>query len=235
MNTKILTGAALALAFPGGAMAATLDAVDLAALDLGPAIVGPVGVTVDSGFDADGLNFGDFSGGALCPVGFAECLPPANPAGTIYTYVQSVTPGADPVPNDPPFPNADEMGDPDPVAFYRLGFDPAGFNGVVGYDFSEAAAAGVSFMIEADASGITWTTEDGGDWTSGETISFFFQSTQNPSGPGGVYQIGNDAFTASAAGPLPTELPVTTPIPLPAGALLFGTALLGLGLLRRKA
>lgn len=231
MITKILGGGFLAFSLTSAVSANPVTVLDLASLTLGAAVNGPVGVTVDSGFDDAGLNYGDFSGGAICPAGFITCIPPANPAGTIYTYVQSITPFADPVPNDGPFPNASGAGTPGNINFYGLGFDPAGVNGVAGYDFAQASAAGVSFGVHDSGSGITWTTQ-GGDWSAGETISFFFQTTQGPSGPGGVYQIGNGTFTAAARGPLPAALPA--PVPLPAGALFMATALAGFAGMRRR-
>lgn len=231
MGTVKYTAAIIALALSAAstAHAMPVSAIDLAELSLGPSVIGPVGPTVDSGFTVGDVTFGDFSGGAICPAGFADCVPPTNPEGTIYTYVQSVSPGADVTPNDPPFPNAANLADPGSVSFYGLDFSPAGFNGIAGYDFAQASLADVTFEITRGAGGVlNWDVAPGGEWTAGETITFFFQSTQAPSGPGGAYVIGNADVTAVAAGPLPT------PVPLPPAALLLGAALFGLGRLGRK-
>ena len=205
----------LALLTPDLAKARTIEAQDLATLELGALIEGPVGTTVDSGFNTADTNYGDFSGGAACPAGFATCVPANNPASIIYTYIQTVTLGANTIPNDTlpaglrlspnVFDNASAPADPGVVDFFALSFPPAGFNGVAGYDFSQAMAADVTFDISKTANGLVWTAN--GDWTSGETIRFFFQSTQAPIGPAGFYSVGNAKLTAKARGPLPTPSP----------------------------
>ena len=212
----------LCLAAP--ATAAPLAPTDLDGLVLGPFVEGPVGVTVDSSFVAGDVSTGDFSGGAACPEGFAACVPPDNPAGTVYRYVQTVVPGLDAVPNDPPFAAAPATADPGPVARYAVAFRPAGFTGKAGYGFADAAAAGVGFTLDRSADGLLFSVTEG-EWTAGEGVRFFFETTRPPSGPGGAYALGD----AVAPGPLPS------PIPAPAALPLLAAGLLGAGLVRRRS
>lgn len=234
-------GLALAVLLSGVANAATMIAAsELLDLTDRAFVVGPVGPTVDSGLNTADANYGDFSGGAACPEGFVTCDPSTNPVGTIYTYAQTVTLGLNTIENDVPpsgaplpadiFLNASDPQDPGFVLFYSLNFVPAGFTGVAGYDFAQARAADVSFNIFETNTGLLWNTV--GDWTTGETITFFFESTQAPAGPGGVYSIGFADEVASARGPIPTSLPA--PVPVPAGGLLLLTSLLGFRMLRKK-
>ena len=202
------------------ALAAPVTPIDLDGLALGAFVVGPVGPTVDSNFETeDGGALGDFSGGAACPAGFASCIPPENPADTVYTFVQTVVPGVDAVPNDAPFVGADVV-DPGVVASYAIGFAPSGFDGTAGYSFGDAEGPGLSFEIDEAADGTLTFASVGADWTAGQSVRFFFQTTQPPSGPGGAYILSGDG-TGTAAGPLPAEI---APIPVPAGGLLLLSA-----------
>lgn len=63
-----------------------------------------------------------------------------------------------------------------------------------------------------------------------ESITFFWQTTQAPSGPGGTFNLQNASGSASGRGPIPTALPV----PEPAALGLILTGLFGLGVTRRK-
>ena len=211
----------LCLAAPAGA--APLAPIDLDGLALGPLVEGPVGVSVDSSFVAGEVATGDFSGGAACPAGFAECAPPTNPADTLYTFVQTVVPGVDAVANDAPFASEAPAVDPGPVVSYTVAFRPAGFTGAAGYSVSDATAAGVELALDRPASGELVFSVTSGEWTMGETLRFFFETTQPPSGPGGAYALGGEP-AGVAPGPLPA------PIPLPAGLPLLVGALGALGL-----
>ena len=143
--------------------AVPLTATNLDSLPLGAQIVGPVGPTVDTSLvNAAGESVGDLQGSVSCPAGFAACVPPNNPAGTIYTYVHGVTPGVD-FPNDPPFPQPTVVVPFEDVTEFSLGFRAEGFNGVAGYSFSEAVnalGAGGEFGIELLSDGsLRWTAE----------------------------------------------------------------------------
>ena len=221
MRFATSTAALIIAALP--AWAVPVPPTDLDTLVLGATVVGPVGPTVDSSFlTPDGAaSIGDFSGGAACPDGFAECIPPQNPAGTVYTFFQTVVPGADTVANDPPFAGPGPV-DPGVATSYALGFAPAGFNGLAGYGFAEAGP--LSFDIDRADDGSLTFTSTGDDWTAGTGVTFFFQTTRPPSGPGGRYVLSGD-LSGTAAGPLPDPAPV----PLPAGGWLL---LAGLAALR---
>lgn len=194
------------------AAAVTVTATDLDGLDLGATIVGPVGPTVETTLtNAAGDGIGDLISSVSCPVGFTTCTPPTNPAGTIYTYVHRVTPGVD-LPNDPPFPSPSTILPLDNVREFRLNFGAAGFNGVAGYSFGEASTAlnsGTEIGIEQlDDGSLVWSLPDNSGWGTNEVLTFFWQTTQPPSGPGGNYGIANDEQSGTAQGPLPVPVPL---------------------------
>ena len=200
---------------PAIVTATIIAPVDLDSLPLGAKIVGPVGPDVETSLNkTPEESIGDLSSSVSCPDGFSECIPSNHAPGTIFTYVHQVTPGVD-LPNDPPFPMPDTVTAFDDVIGFNTGFSAEGFNGVAGYSFSEATAAlGASDAIEIEQLGdgsLSWTITNS-QWDTGELLSFFWQTTQPPSGPGGVYSITNGAMVGSGNGPLPTALP----IPLPA-------------------
>lgn len=65
----------------------------------------------------------------------------------IYSYVHWVIPSID------------------LISELNTAFDVLGFTGTAGYDFGDAAAAGVSFLISEDPDGtLDWETVDGGSW-----------------------------------------------------------------------
>ena len=202
-----------------------IPVTDLDSLNLGAKIVGPVGPDVEvSLIDGNGDSVGDLSSSVSCPDGFTSCAPPANPSGTIYTYRHTLIPGVD-LPNDTPFTPPTNVLAFDDVIGFSLGFEAIGFNGIAGYSFTDAGNAGVTFDIEQNTFGeLVWSTNSD-DWDSTEAITFFWQTTQPPSGPGGIFNINNANGSASGNGPIPTSLPVPEPIAL--GLIFIG--LLGLG------
>ncbi len=218
------------------AQAAILTPTDLDSLPLGEKIVGPVGSEVETTFvNAEGKGLGDLISSVSCPAGFESCLPPQNPAGTLYTYIHQVTPGVD-FPNDPPFPAPDVVQPVQQAEAFRLNFPATGFNGVAGYSFDEASAAlaeGSSLSItQADDGSLVWSVPTDAGWTQGETISFFWQTTQNPSGPGGVYAFASDGQSGTANGPVPTPLSEASEVPEPGAAVPL--AVLGAALLLKR-
>ncbi|MEM1392931.1 MAG: exosortase, PEP-CTERM interaction domain protein [Cyanobacteria bacterium P01_H01_bin.150] len=198
--------------FSQKANAASIKAINFDELNLGATIVGPVGPEVETSLvNPINLGLGDLTSSVSCPAGFESCLPPQNPAGTIYTYVHQVTPGVD-FPNDAPFPAPDNTIPFNDVQEFSLGFNASGFNGVAGYSFSEAQNAvgsDASFDIEQlDDGSLAWTLSGGAAWDTNssnpETVTFFWQTTQAPSGPGGIYIASNNSTSGRGNGPLPT-------------------------------
>jgi hypothetical protein len=194
------------------AVAATITPTDLDSLTLGERIIGPVGPTVDTTLtNSAGEGIGDLISSVSCPAGFTACTPPTNPAGTIYTYQHQVTPGVD-FPNDPPFPTPATLLPLTNAREFRLNFPAAGFNGVAGYRFSEAATAlnpGITITTEQlDDGSLVWRLPENSGWDTNESITFFWQTTQPSSGPGGSYGIANESQSGNAQGPLPIPVPL---------------------------
>lgn len=212
------------------ALAAPVPPTDLDNLTLGAFVVGPVGTTVDSSFlAADGADLGDFSGGAACPDGFATCDPMSVDAGTVFTFVQTIVPGADTVENDPPLASDGPLTSPGAVTSYGFTRAIPGFTGTAGYSFSDAAQFGLSFDIDvAGDNGPLTFTSTGADWTDGQAVRFFFQTTQPPMGPGQAYAFDGTSASGVATGPVPA------PIPMPASLPLLLAGLGALGLWRRR-
>ncbi len=216
------------------ANAASIIRTNFDDLNLGATIVGPVGPEVETSLvSPSNQGLGDLTSSVSCPVGFTSCVPPENPAGTIYTYVHQVTPGVD-FPNDAPFPLPENSVPFNDVNEFSLGFNASGFNGVAGYSFSQAQnalGADASFDIkQLDDGRLVWTVSGGEGWNTNisnpETITFFWQTTQAPSGPGGTYIASNNSTNGSGAGPLP--IPVQT-VPENNGGLFSLVAPMALG------
>ncbi|MEL6603706.1 MAG: exosortase, PEP-CTERM interaction domain protein [Cyanobacteria bacterium J06614_10] len=221
-----------------------IDPQDFDQLNLGAKIVGPVGPEVEATFiNAEGEGIGDLVSSVACPTGFVSCVPPQNPAGTTYTYIHVVTPGVD-FPNDPPFPAPETVLPLSETEVFRLAFPATGFNGVAGYSFSEADSALGSEnepTVEAtEEGGLAWRIPTLAEWSSGERITFFWQTDRNPSGPGGTYGLAGtdadgDAQSGTAAGPLPMLFRANR-VPEPsaiAPLALLGASLLTLRTFRR--
>lgn len=206
----LLTAGIVGLA-ANNANALNITPTDFDTFDIGAQIVGPVGPTVDTAFiGGSDEGVGDLESSVSCPAGFTACVPPTNPAGTLYTYVHRVTPGID-LPNDtPPFPTPNSVLPLDGVREFSLAFAAEGFTGLAGYSFSEATAAlgaSNSFTIKQLANdSLRWRVRKDTGWDTGESVSFFWQTTQAPSGPGGIYSLANPELSGLANGPLPSPL-----------------------------
>ncbi len=210
LQATMLLATVSASLFCGQIQADPIAPTDLDGLALGAKIVGPVGPEVETTFvNLTDQGIGDLISSVSCPGGIAQCVPPNNPTGTIYTYAHQVTPGVD-LPNDPPFPSPDVITALDDVEQFRLGFVAEGFSGIAGFSFTDAASAlGTPDAItieHLDDGSLAWNVSTDA-WDTGESITLFWQTTQPPSGPGGTYIINNGVTVGSGAGPLPIPVP----------------------------
>jgi hypothetical protein len=217
--------------------ASTISQSDLDKLKLGAKIVGPVGPEVEvSLVDSLSDSIGDLASSVSCPVGMQECNANNNPSDTIYTYRHTVTPGID-LPNDAPFPNPKHVKHAEGLDHFRLGFEALGFTGVAGYSYNQADVANLSFALEVNSDGqLVWSV-DKGTWDKGEAITFFWQTTQAPSGPSGTFTLGNDSQSGTGQGPHPTLIlgQTAAEVPAPLSFSLILMAILYLFARDRKA
>lgn len=227
--------ACLGLLLAPAAHANTITPTDLTGLVIGDEIVGPAGPRVENHFTftdtaGDKIGIAFLSSSVSCDSRFTNgCTAGAvsSFSDVVYTYQHEVTPGAD-VATNPPFMAPDAIVAFDDVTEFRLQFPAHGFLGVAGFDFDQATTAigGVGIGIEQLADGsLSWTVPAG--WGTGDPITFFWQSTQRPTGPTGLYATTNQTLSGVAFGPIPA-------VPEPATAVLM---LAGLAVLenRRRA
>jgi len=180
---------------------------DFASLRLGGTIQGPLGPEVEASLVVDDTALGDIASRVQCPDGVDPCNPDAAEDGIIYTYIHEVRPGFD-GPNDPPFPMPEEVHPVESASSFALTFPAHGFTGVAGYsvyDAEDVLADGFNASISCVDGRITWSFPEESGWSTGETITFFWQSTQPPSGPDGEYRFVADELEATGPGPMPIE------------------------------
>lgn len=184
-----------------------ITATDFASLTLGGTIQGPLGPEVEASLAAGDTALGDIASRVQCPDGMDPCNPETAEPGTIYTYIHEVRPGFD-GPNDPPFPMPERVHPVESASSFGLSFPAYGFTGVAGYsvfDAEDVLADGFNASISCTDGRITWSFPEESGWSTGETITFFWQSTQPPSGPDGQYRFVADGEEAIGRGPMPTE------------------------------
>ena len=194
-----------------GALSETKDIVtptDYASLALGGAVQGPLGPEVEGSLISDGVALGNISSSVYCPEAIEACDPESAPDGTIYTYVYQIRPGFD-GPNDEGFAMPERVIPVERADGFALGFPAYGFTGVAGYSTEEAEAVlapGINGVISCDDGKLSWTFPPEAGWSTGETITFFWQSTQPPTGePDGEYAFTGDAREATGRGPMPSR------------------------------
>ena len=180
---------------------------DFASLTLGGTVQGPLGPEVEASLAADGVAIADIASRVQCPEGIDPCDPDTAEEGTIYTYIYEVRPGFD-GPNDPPFEMPETVRPIQSASSFALAFPAHGFTGVAGYsvyDAGDVLAEGFVASISCVDNQIIWSFPEESGWSTGETITFFWQTTQPPSGPDGEYRFVGDELEATGPGPLPTE------------------------------
>tara|TARA_R110002073_G_scaffold334758_1_gene524984 strand:+ start:588 stop:1136 length:549 start_codon:yes stop_codon:yes gene_type:complete len=162
------------------------------------------------------IGIADLSSSVSCDARFAADCSATAVAGVsdvTYTYQHQIVPGVD-HPNDSPFSPPDSVVPLDGVTEFRLQFPAHGFLGVAGFDFGQAALAigGTVISIEQlDDGSLVWKLPNDSGWDTGENITFFWQTTQRPSGPGGVYAVTNQALSGVGNGPIPEPVPILAP------------------------
>ena len=185
----------------------TLVAADFEELDLGAKIEGPVGPEVEASITAGGRSIGDIVSYVTCPDGYDECDPENVPEGTVFTYVHIVTPGED-APNDPPFNRPVGLDEVEAATVFSTVRQANGFNGAIGFDREQALAAlgeDGTIQVSDDNGTLQWRVVGGDGWQTGETITFFWQSTLPPEGPAEAYALRADEKIAMATGPFPPK------------------------------
>ena len=185
-----------------------LVAADFGELDLGAKIEGPVGPEVEASIVFDGRSIGDIVSYVACPSEYKDtCDPEDLPEGTIYTYVHKVRPGVDD-PNDPPFNRPVGLDEVTMATVFSTLREASGFNGAIGFDRAQVASAlGPDGTIRAqdDNGTLVWRVVGGDGWSTGEEITFFWQSTLPPEGPAQAFSLRADEKIGMATGPFPSR------------------------------
>ncbi len=221
MNKYIFNVTAICVTLFFSTVTNAIVATDLSALSLGAKIVGPVGPDVETTltFNDTGGNLvgvADLSSSVSCDARFANNCSATEVSGfsdVIYTYQHQIIPGKD-LPNDLPFLTPDIVVPFNGVTEFRMQFPAHGFNGVAGFDFSQvnAAIGNTNIEIEQLADGsLVWILPSGSGWDTNESITFFWQTTQRPSGPGGVYAATNQTLSGAGNGPIPEPVAISEP------------------------
>jgi len=180
---------------------------DFASLTLGGTIQGPLGPEVETSLVAGDTAIGDIASRVQCPESVDPCDPENAAGGTIYTYIYEIRPGFD-GPNDEGFAMPAEVMPVESAESFSLTFPAYGFTGVAGYNVAKATerlAAGFNPVISCEDGKLMWTFPPESGWSTGETITFFWQSTQPPTGPTGRYRFVGDGREAIGMGPMPRE------------------------------
>ena len=211
----------LAFLFSSTTHAVPIAATDLSTLPLGAKIVGPVGPEVETTISfinprGDMIGIADLISSVSCDARFTtDCTATAVTGfdDVVYTYQHQIIPGMD-LKNDPPFPTPNSVVQFNDVTEFRLQFPAHGFLGVAGFDFGQTNAAinGVDISITHLSDGsLVWTLPNGSNWDTNERITFFWQTTQRPSGPGGVYAASNKTLNGVGNGPIPESIAISAP------------------------
>ena len=157
-----------------------------------------------------------------CAKAVTVCDPAMLPAGTLYTYVLTVTPVAampTPTPTPTPSPSATpegtDTGTPAaitpieaPAELFRTTRAVPEFNGAVGFARAGALAAlGVddALTVTLDQGQMIWRVTGGNGWKPGLPITLWWQSTRAPAKPSPAYRIEYGGKRADVTAPFPAE------------------------------
>ena len=177
---------------------------DFAELELGAKVAEDVTTRLANETGA----FADMRSYVACPAGMTVCDPATAPEGTVYTYVHVVYPGED---NNPATGSGDgnDASNVETTEAFRMTMPSHGFTGAAGISYAEvnAALGDVGMVVLSCHEGsLAWTIEegDGGDqWSQGEPITFYWQSTLPPSGSADAYEVFANYTAAHGSGPYP--------------------------------
>ncbi len=190
----------------------TLVAADLDPATLGAKIAGPKGTDPEFAITAGGKEIARIASYVACPRGMTACVPAELPAGTVLTYVHTITP-ASAVPATPSAEPTDSATPATvPPAVFRMTRPAPGFNGGLGYDRAEAEAAlGAPdpITVTLDQGQLIWRVTAGTGWEPGAPVTVWWQTVAPPAGPQDAFQLELMGRTATAKGPFPAaEKPV---------------------------
>ena len=186
----------------------TLVAADFGELELGARIEGPVGPEAEGSIIVGDRSIGDIVSYVACPEEYDACDPEDLPAGTVYTSVHIVTPGVDD-PNDPPFTRPVGLDEVETANLFATMREATGFNGAIGYDEEQAREAlGPEGLVRVfdDNGTLAWRVVGGDGWSTGETITFFWQSNLPPEGTAEAFTLRADEKIGMASGPFPPRV-----------------------------
>lgn len=177
--------------------------------DFDPESLGPRAAGFETAGEI-GESLARVSGFVACPREMAACDPAKAPEGTVFTYVLIVTPATGPVSTPSPEEAARELPAPAeaPPELVRMIRPAAGFNGAVGFDRAEAAAAlgaEEALTVTLDQNRIIWRVTGGSGWKGGKPITLWWQSTSPPQKPAPAYRLEYGGRQAD----IPAAFPVT--------------------------
>lgn len=149
----------------------------------------------------------------LCAEKVTACDPERLPAGTVYTYIVTITPLV-PAPHGPPsqgVPSADEGASDSleqPLApaelVQTIGPVPQ-FKGVVGFAMEQATAAlgsAEALSVTLDQNRLVWRVTRG-TWQPGKPITLWFRSASPPAQSAPAYRLEYGGRSAAIAAPFP--------------------------------
>ena len=184
----------------------------LVAADFDPATLGP-GVAGMERTDRDiGGGMGRVTAFVACPKTMTACDPATAPAGTIYTYVLTVTPAdtaRQPVPVPVSATDATETAVAPvevPAELVRMTRPAPGFNAAAGFSRAEAAAAlgaDDALTVTIDQNQLIWRVTAGNGWSAGKPITLWWQSTTPPAKPAAAYRLEYAGKRVDIAAPFP--------------------------------